>query len=192
MRRITKAALGGLAGFALVLGATQFAAGASEATFAFARRLIDVQAANSTVDNPFDRAKAELRITETGTGSSTFRIHISRIDTSEEATTTHSFGAHLHSGLCVKGDMGGMLAGPHYKHDPKGLVDQQNEVWFDLWPNEDGTATYETSVPFTVDPGPAKELSVVIHERATTESGDGVGTAGARWACLPVDYEDLQ
>jgi Cu/Zn superoxide dismutase len=189
LKRVTKAALGGVAGCALVLGATQWAAGASDlTTLSFARRLIDVQS-NS---GPFDGAKAKLQISETTTGS-TFTIQISGIDPSA-AEAGKKFGAHVHTGTCVKRDFGppgGMAAGPHYKNDPDPLkpVSRENEVWFDLEPNEDGTAIDETYVPFTVDPGAEKERAVVIHVKPTDES---TGGAGERQACLPLDYEDLQ
>jgi superoxide dismutase, Cu-Zn family len=186
VKRITKGALGGLAGCALALGATQWAAGASElARYEFARRLIDVQA----VSGPFDRAKAQLRITETSSGS-TLPLRVSGINPAA-AATDHPFGAHLHTGLCVKGDMGGMKAGPHYQHVPLGPlgVNRENEVWFDLVPNVDGTAIDETYIPFKVEPGVEKERAVVIHVDKTNET---TGAAGARQACLPVDYEDLQ
>jgi Cu/Zn superoxide dismutase len=191
VRRIAKAALGGLAGCALVLGATQWAAGAPDlTTLSFARRLIDVQAA----PGPFDGARAQLQISET-TGGSTFTISIRGINPSA-AAAAHAFGAHVHTGSCVHRDWGGSQAGPHYKHDLGGGANRQNEVWFDLWPKSDGTAVAETFVPFVVDPGARKERSIVIHVDPTVEKlvegGPAVGSAGLRQACLPIDYEDQQ
>jgi Cu/Zn superoxide dismutase len=192
LRRITKAALGGAAGCALVLGATQWAAGASDlTTLSFERRLIDVLDGD---DGPFDGAKATLKISET-TGGSTFTVSIRGIDPSA-AAAVDPFGAHVHTGSCVNRDWGGSKAGPHYKHDVNGPVDTTNEVWFDIVPNLDGTAIAETWVPFVVDPGADKERSIVIHVGKTVkeavEGGPPVGSAGARQACLPIDYEDQQ
>jgi Cu/Zn superoxide dismutase len=191
VRRITKAALGGFAGCALALGATQWAAGASDlTTLSFARRLIDVQADPGA----FDGAKAELQISET-TGRSTFTISIRGIEPSQEVIG-HTFGAHVHTGSCVNKDWGGTQAGPHYKNILTEPASPKNEVWFDIVPNSDGTAIADASVDFVVDPGAEKERSIVIHVGQTVKEpvkdGPAVGSAGLRQACLPIDYEDQQ
>jgi Cu/Zn superoxide dismutase len=182
LRRITKAALGGLAGCALVLGATQGAAGAVESTYDFARRLIDVQAA----EGAFDSAKAKLWITETADGSE-FRIQVDEINPLVQVPDG-GFGAHLHTGSCEKYDIGGLQAGPHYQHVEGGGINRKNEMWFDL-EVENGTAIDDTFVPFKVDPGAQMERAVVIHALATDEV---TGLAGPRVACLPLHFDSAE
>jgi len=180
MRRITKAALGGLAGCALILGATQAAGGALPATtYTYAGALTDLQAS----DGPFDLATALLRITETTDGT-TFSIQIAGIDTSAEG---QEFGAHLHSGPCVEGNGG--MAGPHYNTDllagarlKKAEISPETEMWFELVPNGAGMAVDETNVPFVpVDSDGV--MSIVIHAEDTDKE---TGLAGPRQACIPL------
>jgi Cu/Zn superoxide dismutase len=156
-------------------------------TYDFARRLIDVRAGEGP--RPFESAKAHLKITETDAGS-TFTIRIRDIDTSE-VTADQTFGAHLHIGSCVKGDIGGLQAGGHYQHVPLGPLgaNPENEVWFDLRPIDDGTAVDDTFVTFKVDPGVEKERSIVIHVDPTDPL---TGKAGDRQACLPLHFGDEQ
>jgi len=172
VRRITKAVLGGLAGSALVLGGTQAANAALEAKFWFRDGLTDL----STEDvGPFDSATAKTTITER-TKKTTFRIHVRGIDPSAAG---QAFAAHLHVGPC--GNPGG-----HYKNDPSGAADRENEVWFDLVPDEDGGARDASSVSFVpVDGDPLYvpgQMSIVIHE---LPNGTPVNP-NPKQACFPL------
>lgn len=70
MRRIAKAAIGGVASYALILGGTQFASGAASGIFKFREDLTDFL----TDDGPFDSAKAKAMIEETADGGPTFEV----------------------------------------------------------------------------------------------------------------------
>lgn len=178
MRRITKAALSGIAGCALVLGATQVASGEVGTTYTFAGRLRDLQ----TTDGVFDSAKAVVKITET-TGGSSYWIRVKGIGPVAPGDEFHS---HLHTGPCIEGD--GLAAGPHYNSEiaagiPKELADvsAQTEVWFELAPNEDGVAVYQTSVSFVPkDFNEDQVMSIVIHSLSSS----------LREACLPLDFSE--
>jgi Cu/Zn superoxide dismutase len=183
VRRIIKAALGGLAGCALVLGATQMASGeAPVTTTTYGGDLVDA----SSDYSPFDGAKATLRVIETPAGS-TFKLRVSGID-APNAGPEH--GAHLHTGWCVEDD-NGLAAGPHYNTDvlPGGLSyadavkSPKTEVWFQLIADEDGTAEYQAAVPF-VPKDLDGVMSIIIHRDSTTA---GTGAAGPRQACFEFD-----
>ena len=172
VRRITKAVLGGLAGSALVLGGTQAASAALEAKFWFRDGLTDLV---PTAPGPFDSATAKTTITER-TDKTTFRLHVRGIDPS---VAGNAFAAHLHVGPC--GNTGG-----HYKDDPLGPADRENEVWFDLVPDEEGVASDDSSVSFVpVDGDPAYvrgEMSIVIHALPN----DTTVSPNPKQACFPL------
>jgi Cu-Zn family superoxide dismutase len=183
MRRITKAALGSLAGGAFILVGTQVAGGALTGIYKFDPDDMKPLSANGTLDS----AKAKITITES-TGSTTFDIRVTGINPDAAGTL---FGSHLHTGPCVKGD--GASAGPHYNHDvAQGItparINTETEVWFDIVPDADGMAQDQTTVKFVpIDSDPDRVpgvMSVVIHELSTNPT---TGGAGARWACFPLD-----
>jgi hypothetical protein len=198
LRRITKAALGGVAGCALVLGGTQVASGVLSTIF---RDQSENLLTDPAVARPFDYAKATTAITVDG-NSTTFRLDLTKIDPSIEGKL---LGSHLHTGPCLEED--GVSAGPHYNHEvvtknksfPTGEktygytaeVSPNTEVWFDLVPDAEGTATDETTVPFVpVDPDGI--MSVVVHVRETNTAygvpypGKVAGFADTRQACFPL------
>jgi Cu/Zn superoxide dismutase len=193
LRRITKAALGGLAGCALALGGTQAASG----------DLLDILKVHgdsgdflTSTDQPLDSAKAKITI-DKAASSTTFKIRVTGIDTSIAGSPM--LGAHLHTGDCVEGDISGNpppggKAGPHYNDDvahgrSPAMVNTDTEVWFDLAPNEEGMAYDETTVPFVpVDVDRDHVMAVVVHVNPTnTDPAKGtVGGAGMRQACFPL------
>jgi Cu/Zn superoxide dismutase len=203
MRRITKAALGGIAGGALILAGTQAAGGALTGIYKYTRdSLTDL---TTSAAGPFDSAKAAITV-DVGTDSTTFTIRLTGIGTGTYTSATGdtysvvgtTLGSHLHTGPCIEGTGGS--AGPHYNHDvvvggkefpvpgerihPQRTaeVSPDTEVWFDLVPNEAGEAYDETTVPFVpVDPDGV--MSVVVHVAATNPE---TGAAGARQACFPL------
>jgi Cu/Zn superoxide dismutase len=203
LRRITKAALGGLAGCALVLAGTM-AAGAST-TYRYVDKLGDFSAA----DGPFDSTTGKVTIVENDNGSTTFSIKITGIDVS---VAEEEFGAHLHIGRCVDGDYAavgksaGSLAGPHYNTQlapagpyatygliPPDMLTADTEVWFDLVPSkEDGAASYAATVPFVPVDGDGT-MSIVVHELENNTAfgipneGQLAGYAGTRQACFPLE-----
>jgi hypothetical protein len=178
---MTKAALGGLAGFALVLGGTQAAIGQSLVEQTFRGGLLDLDTAGSTVPSTsgaFDSAKARLRVNERSGGRTAFTIRVRNI---APGFTERTFGAHLHTDSCVTDTPGG--TGPHYQHS--GLDFPASEVWFELVPGDDGVAEDRTVVPFV----PEDEngvMSIVIHAGSTDPV---TGLAGPKEVCLPLEIE---
>jgi hypothetical protein len=173
VRRITKAALGGLAGCALVLGGTQVASGSDVIKRLFNDQLTDMKTVAGTdpADEAFDGATASLRVMETPDGTG-FKLRVEGIDTS---VAGRQFGSHLHVGPCTSG---ADMTGGHYQNIQGGPITPDNEVWFDVVPNAVGVATYDTFVSFKpVDRLGLGAMSVVIHAGTT---------GGTRETCLPL------
>jgi Cu/Zn superoxide dismutase len=126
---------------------------------------------------PFDGARASLTLVE-GHDQSVAVLVVKGID---PAVAGRTFGAHLHTGPCVTGDPA--AAGPHYNHSGvvPPVVNDQTEVWLDFRATTGGTGQAVAHVPW--EPGGGQH-SVVIHENPTAPNG----TAGARLACLPVEW----
>lgn len=93
-----------------------------------------------------------------------------------------TFGAHVHTGSCVAGN--GAAAGPHY--NAGGTPSPDTEVWLDFTVYSGGFGYADTTVPFVIPAGAAH--AVVIHAEPTQFDGGSPGAAGARIACLPVDF----
>jgi Cu-Zn family superoxide dismutase len=183
LRRITKAAIGGLAGCALALGGVQAASGESFLRQLFSDNLTDLDKDGAftapVTTGAFDLATADLKVTESEDGTrTTFWIRVKGIDLDFAGKT---FGSHLHTGPCT-GDYGGVSG--HYNDDPSNQTQQplrDREVWFDLIPNEDGVAVDKTVRPF---PNPVVDgMSIVIHAQETDETS---GIAGPKEVCLPL------
>jgi hypothetical protein len=185
VKRITKAALGGLAGCGLILGATQTATGLSPI-----RYITDVvgDVVDLPAPGPFDDASADLRLKVTPDATN-FKLTLTGIDPSAAGQV---FGAHLHTLACDELDPStGMPGGPHYNHEIVALgvpkadaeISPQTEVWFDFVPNAHGSATDDATVPFLpVDPDGV--MSIVVHLLPTNPD---TGLAGGRQACFPLD-----
>jgi hypothetical protein len=178
LRRITKAALGGLAGCALALGGTQAASGSD-----VIKRLIedlsvgDLLAPADPVDpadTAFDTATATVRIMDTPLGTG-FKLRVEGIATSVEGQT---FGAHLHIGPCSALPLAD-TTDVHYRNEPAAGATPENEVWFALVPSANGVATDETFVSFK----PVGAQSIVIHHHANNAQGQ----AGPKEVCVPLD-----
>jgi superoxide dismutase, Cu-Zn family len=205
LKRITKAALGGLAGCALVLGGTQAATSAVEYFPYPEEELVDLPA-----PGPFDGASATMRLKVSGTGTN-FKLEVNDIATSAEGDV---FGAHLHTYACDEvpppGEPGaGQLGGPHYNDEvvvggkafPKpgevpsetiAKVSSETEVWFSFVPNAHGDATDDATVPF-VPVDPDSKMSIVVHLLPTNTDPllGPVGGAGLRQACFPLSVSGV-
>jgi hypothetical protein len=177
LRRITKAALGGLAGCALVLGGTQAAVGALEGTYKFYRDdLIDPESPYVN-DGAFESAKAKITISETTEPPSTsFTLRVTGIQPSAEG---QEFAAHLHVGPCDN-------TGPHYKDNFLGPVNDTNEAWFAVVSDADGMALSQTTVEWVPDDAKPEyaaytpgEMSIVIHKGT-------ILTPLTKQACFPL------
>jgi hypothetical protein len=167
VRRITRAALGGLAGCALILGTTQAANGAA-VEFNTYGPLVEIPLPPTWTPEPsddaFDDASATLRIRD-ATEASNFKLTVTNID----STAGPVHGAHLHNGPCPDPEGSPDTTLGHYKDDSSITVAvPENEVWFDLVPNDHGTATDSTTAQFVpvdndLTPG---AMSIVIHARS--------------------------
>jgi Cu/Zn superoxide dismutase len=186
LRRITKAALGGVAGCALVLGGTQAAVAAYE-LWPDGGDLIDLRPA----EGPFDGASVSLQVKKSGDGTN-FVLDVTGINATAVGVV---YGAHLHTRACDDTTEGGLPAGPHYNDDVAynrlpAEISSRTEVWFDLVPGADGVATDDdivardsTTVKFVpVDPDGI--MSIVVH---VAETNHKTGGAGARAACFTLD-----
>lgn len=102
------------------------------------------------------------------------------------------YGAHAHAEPCgPTGD----AAGPHFQNvvDPvQPSVDPQyanpdNEIWLDLTTDASGSGSAEASVnwEFPVD---RRARSVILHAMPTATDPGRAGSAGARAACISVDF----
>jgi hypothetical protein len=192
VRRITKAALGGLAGFALVLGGTQAASGSDVVKQLFGDQLTDMlpplMEGSDAADKAFNGATATLRIMKTPDGTG-FKLRVEEIDTSTDPSVVgRHFGSHLHVGPCVDDpdQTDGLYPDEtrgHYQDVEGGPVTPDNEVWFDVVPNDNGVATHNTFVSFKpVDRVGLREMSIVIHAGPT---------GGKRETCLPLDVSGI-
>ena len=138
--------------------------------------LRDLQVATS---QPTDGATAQVVATESD-GRTTVTLKVQALD---QAAAGMMLGAHIHAGSCVAGD--GAAAGPHY--NAGGTASPLTEVWLDFTIDANGTARSETTVPFVIPQGGAAAL--VIHAMATSPGPTPApGTAGARLACLPIQF----
>jgi hypothetical protein len=183
LRRITKAALGGLAGCALILGGIQAASGdVIKNLIGPEFPLVDLDNGQPTSTTALDDAKATLRIIPAPDGAATsFKLQVTDIADSVEAGTV--FGAHLHVGKCVEPTAElTNPTGPHYKADDQ-PASPDNEVWFNLLVNDQNNATDDTKVlfrPTDVD----GDMSIVIHV-------DVAAVSSPKQACLPLRVESL-
>lgn len=117
---------------------------------------------------------------------STFRVTISGL---KEDAIHQEYGAHLHTGPCGLDAAGNATVRGHYNTTPTGLppvVNDEAEVWLNFHVSSDRNARATAIVPFVPDGG---ERSIAFHEKATIQHGAGVGTAGSKLACLPLEIK---
>lgn len=152
--------------------ATAVPAGATPLVVESSGPLVDLQ---PNVANPTDGAEAHVIATAIGDGTTRFVFVVTGLDPDSAGM---KFGAHVHTGSCVAGD--GAAAGPHYNSG--GPADPEHEVWLDFRVRPGGVGISRTTVPFEIPDGAAH--TIVIHAMATQPGG----AAGARQACLPVDF----
>ena len=106
----------------------------------------------------------------------------------------HEYGSHAHSSAC--GPLGSD-AGPHFQKNPDPVspsidpayANADNEIWLDFTTDRKGRG-WAIAVQDWQPPADRRPGSVVIHAEHTSDGTDGrsAGTAGARLACLTVDF----
>ncbi|WP_380169547.1 hypothetical protein [Jannaschia sp. R86511] len=131
----------------------------------------------SAAADPTDGATATVLARQVGRGGSVVVLRVAGLRPNASGLT---LGAHVHEGPCVADD--GAAAGPHWRTSPDVAPSPDTEVWLDVTPGAGGRATAVAVVPFQIPAGSAQ--SVVVHAMPTAPDGG----AGARLACLPVDF----
>ena len=86
------------------------------------------------------------------------------------------YKSHVHALPCA------LDAGPHYKNDPLGPVDAENEIWPGFTTDGTGVGRAVVTNDFTVRPD---AMSIVIHDTPNASSG-----AGAKMLCLDLNRAD--
>jgi Cu-Zn family superoxide dismutase len=103
----------------------------------------------------------------------------------------HEYGAHAHAKPCgPTGD----AAGPHFQQSPDPVTpsvdpayaNPRNEIWLDFTTDRFGNGFALSKVAWPL--GERHPNSVVIHEMHTHTDPGHAGTAGARLACVNVDF----
>jgi hypothetical protein len=180
VRRITKAALGGLAGCALVLGGTQAAGGAVSEIFKFREELTDF----IPTAGPFDSARAKTTISKTADGGTTFEVRVTGIDM-DLAVAGQTFGGHLHIGPCDTGTNFG-----HFRYDPTLPLPEgakpPNELWFNFTPDDDGMA-YDLQTAPWVPWDQDGQMSIVVH----VGTAEQPTSASPKQACFPLSVSGI-
>ncbi len=151
----------------LAAGALPLAAGTAIFSRAY---LSDLSGAADPTDGAWAVASATV-----AEGTTVVAINLKGLDPVEAGRV---LGAHVHVGSCIAGNGG--AAGGHY--NAGGGISADTEVWLDFEITGGGTGHAQAVVPFEIDPGSAH--SIVIHNLPT----DSLGLAGARLACLPLEF----
>ncbi|MFD9888334.1 superoxide dismutase [Amycolatopsis sp. NPDC059027] len=102
------------------------------------------------------------------------------------------YGSHAHAKPCGAAPAD---SGPHHQHVPDPVqpsvdpeyANPENEIWLDFTTDEDGIAYVMSTVDWGFT-GDKRAHSVIIHETHTHTEPGKAGTAGARLACLNVDF----
>ncbi|MBK1784865.1 superoxide dismutase family protein [Prauserella cavernicola] len=101
------------------------------------------------------------------------------------------YGAHVHTKPC---GASGTDAGPHFQHeqDPvspstdPAYANPDNEVWLDLHTDARGNGFAVSHVDWSYSE--RRPASVVLHEHHTATEPGEAGDAGARLACVNVNF----
>ncbi len=131
-------------------------------------------------------ARARVKAVYTAAGDSIVTLHVWGM-----APNT-AYGAHAHVNPC---GATGLAAGPHFQHvlDPvtpsvnPAYANPTNEIWLDLTTDAEGHGVAQTRVPWQFSPT-RRAKSVIIHVEHTRTGPTDSGVAGARLACLTVDF----
>ena len=127
-------------------------------------------------------ATAKVKAEETKDGGTIVTLRVKGLPPNRE------FGSHVHMLACSNNKAGG-----HYQNNPaptggntSQYANPENEVWLDFTTDDHGHGKARAKVAWTFRADGAN--AVIIHDHETTESDPGAGTAGAKLACLDVDF----
>src|SRR5690606_6964589 len=121
-----------------------------------------------------------------GEGTTTVRLAVRGVE------RNRVYGAHVHMKPCGPEPDS---AGPHFQYsvdpaqpstDPT-FANPQNEIWLDVTTDDTGAGSTESTVAWTFPPD-RRPKSVVLHDHATSHEPGEAGEAGARVACINVDF----
>ncbi len=171
---------GGMAGLVAASGVVALASTAVAAAVVV-RSAGQMRDYDTVAAGPFDHATARVQLVGHGAGT-TAVLHVRGIDPTVAGRT---FGAHLHDGPCATDQPA--LASGHYNVDAHAghlpaSPSPATEVWLDFTVDAAGGGDSSAVVRFPVQPG---TRSVVVHAAPTNPV---TGAAGARLACLPVEW----
>jgi Cu-Zn family superoxide dismutase len=131
-------------------------------------------------------ATARVQAVYDASGNTVVTLHVRGLSPNTE------YGAHAHVNSC---GFTGADAGPHFQNlqDPvvpsvsPAYANPQNEIWLDLVTDDDGNGVAQTRVSWQFHPD-RRAHSVIIHAEHTHTGATDSGVAGARLACLTVDF----
>lgn len=131
-------------------------------------------------------ATARVQAVYDASGKTQVTLHVWGLQPNTE------FGAHAHVNAC---GLTGSAAGPHFQNTPDPVLpsvdpayaNPRNEIWLDLTTDESGNGVAQTSAPWQFSPDRSAH-SVIIHLEHTHTGPTDSGIAGARLACLSVDF----
>ena len=118
---------------------------------------------------------------------STFRVTLRGL---KKSAMHNEYGAHLHTGPCGLDANQQPTVGGHYNTTPAGqslVVNDKTEVWLNFQVHSLDNTRATAVVPFVPD----GTRSITFHGKATIHHGDGVGTAGLKLACIPLDIKKV-
>jgi Cu-Zn family superoxide dismutase len=165
-------------GFTAITATTAAAGSATSVGSAGALTVYSDPYGNGVANPIAGGAEARVHAVEDANGDTIVTLHVTGLPANRH------FGSHVHVSAC-----GVNKAGPHYQHvlgSGADYANPSNEVWLDIETNAAGNATAKATVAWTFRADGAN--AVIIHDRHTTHGDPGAGTAGARLACLDVDF----
>lgn len=131
-------------------------------------------------------ATARVQAVYDASGNTVVTLHVRGLSPNTD------YGAHAHVNPC---GLSGADAGPHFQNsqDPAipsvnpAYANPDNEIWLDLVTDDEGNGVAQTRVSwqFNADRRPS---SVILHVEHTHTGPNDSGVAGARLACLSVDF----
>jgi len=131
-------------------------------------------------------AAARVQAVYDASGSTTVTLHVWGM------LPNTNYGAHAHANAC---GLTGAAAGPHFQNvqDPvspsvnPAYANPRNEIWLDLVTDEEGNGVAQTRVPWQFQ-ADRRAHSVIIHVEHTHTGPSDSGVAGARLACMTVNF----
>jgi superoxide dismutase, Cu-Zn family len=134
-----------------------------------------------------EAATAQVEAVYDTTGNSTITLRVAGLAPNTD------YGAHAHAEPCGERPKD---AGPDFALVPNpdpaqdgdwAYENSENEIWLDFTTDDTGAATADTTVGWQFSPE-RRAGSVIIHAEHTTIGPRDAGAAGARLACLSVDF----